>query len=87
MMPSLVFFVLASWTDPGIVTPENVEQYSRQYRLDGVLYQPRTCATCNIPKPARSKHCRVCNRYVLGLGHGVAGAPHSVFHCRLGTGL
>ncbi|KAL6777535.1 hypothetical protein ACKKBF_B21850 [Auxenochlorella protothecoides x Auxenochlorella symbiontica] len=69
MMPSLVFFVLASWTDPGVVTPENVEQYNRQYRLDGVLYQPRTCATCNIPKPARSKHCRVCNRCIGRMDH------------------
>lgn len=64
MLPSLTFFVLASCTDPGVITSENIDQYNRQYRPDGILYQPRTCATCNLLKPARSKHCRVCNRCV-----------------------
>jgi hypothetical protein len=67
---SLVTFVLASFTNPGIVHPANVDGYARLYRYDDFVYSAgRECGTCALPKVARSKHCRVCDRCVARFDH------------------
>lgn len=30
------------------------------YPPDGLLFPPKACLTCNLPRPGRSKHCGVC---------------------------
>jgi palmitoyltransferase ZDHHC4 len=61
----LVTFYGASFTDPGTITRSNVASYQAAFPVDGFLYAPdRQCDTCHIPKVARSKHCRVCDRCV-----------------------
>jgi palmitoyltransferase ZDHHC4 len=65
----IVTFLLASFVDPGVVTAANVTEYMRLFRYDGFLYELKDCATCAVPKVARSKHCRVCNHCVAKFDH------------------
>lgn len=42
----------------------------QQYPYDHVLYHPgRVCRSCQLLKPARSKHCRICNVCVAKQDH------------------
>lgn len=43
------------------VTPANVAALVRAYPYDYVLFYPNDCSTCGTAKPARLKHCLVCN--------------------------
>ena len=46
---------------------------SGRYGYDGVVYSPGpACRTCQVPKPARSKHCRICGRCVRRFDHHCA---------------
>lgn len=59
----LSFFVV-SFSSPGIVGEVPVK-----YQHDFVLYAPKECRTCKIVKPARSKHCSVCDKCVALCDH------------------
>eukprot|EP01095_Lingulamoeba_sp_RSL-Kostka_P006256 TRINITY_DN1959_c0_g2_i2.p2 TRINITY_DN1959_c0_g2~~TRINITY_DN1959_c0_g2_i2.p2 ORF type:complete len:295 (+),score=49.41 TRINITY_DN1959_c0_g2_i2:1605-2489(+) len=67
----IVFFVFykASTSDPGVITPDNIEQFRYNYRYDGVIYRKKFCKTCKIVRPARSKHCGICNKCVSRFDH------------------
>ncbi|KAK9691834.1 hypothetical protein RND81_09G223000 [Saponaria officinalis] len=65
----VILFLLTSFSDPGMVKAENVSQYISAYPYDNVIYSERECSTCKIPKPARSKHCSVCDRCVARFDH------------------
>ncbi|KAJ8440140.1 hypothetical protein Cgig2_003465 [Carnegiea gigantea] len=65
----LVLFVLTSFSDPGTVKAENVSQYISAYPYDNIIYLEKECPTCKIPKPARSKHCNICDRCVARFDH------------------
>lgn len=65
----LVLFVLTSFSDPGIVKAGNVSQYISAYPYDNIIYSEKECPTCKIPKPARSKHCNICDRCVARFDH------------------
>ncbi|CAI0383685.1 unnamed protein product [Linum tenue] len=41
----ILFFILTSFSDPGIVKPENVLQYLNAYPYDEVLYKEKECTT------------------------------------------
>ncbi|NWX33140.1 ZDHC4 palmitoyltransferase, partial [Notiomystis cincta] len=63
----LVVF-LVSFT--GVVTKSNAASLVKVYAYDGVLFQRGLmCPTCNLEKPARSKHCSVCRRCVHRFDH------------------
>lgn len=53
-----------------VVTPENHWREMRRYPYDHVLYQPgQICRTCHFLKPARSKHCSICNVCIAKADH------------------
>ncbi|KAB1202362.1 putative protein S-acyltransferase 17 [Morella rubra] len=64
-----LLFLLTSFSDPGIVKAENVSRYMSAYPYDNIIYSEKECTTCKIPKPARSKHCSVCDRCVARFDH------------------
>lgn len=42
----------------------------KRYAFDQVLYQPgKICRTCQFLKPARSKHCNICNMCIAKHDH------------------
>ncbi|XP_045141833.1 palmitoyltransferase ZDHHC4 isoform X1 [Echinops telfairi] len=67
---NLLFFVLSCVTDPGTVTSATEPAFLQAYRFDDVMFPKNArCPTCDLRKPARSKHCRVCNRCVHRFDH------------------
>ncbi|CCF56832.1 hypothetical protein KAFR_0B05370 [Kazachstania africana CBS 2517] len=42
----------------------------QDFEFDSLIFYPNTfCSTCRLEKPARSKHCNICNRCVLLSDH------------------
>ncbi|KAJ1697675.1 hypothetical protein LUZ63_006187 [Rhynchospora breviuscula] len=66
----LVLFVLTSFSDPGTVTAENASRYISAYPYDDLIFVERECSTCKITsRPARAKHCKICDRCVARFDH------------------
>ncbi|XP_048424534.1 probable protein S-acyltransferase 17 isoform X2 [Pyrus x bretschneideri] len=65
----VLLFLLASFSDPGTVKADNVSLYLSAYPYDNIIYSEKDCSTCKIPKPARSKHCSICDRCVARFDH------------------
>ncbi|XP_074867361.1 palmitoyltransferase ZDHHC4 isoform X1 [Carettochelys insculpta] len=64
------FFILCSMTNPGTITQSNQGSFLKVYAYDGVMFQKSTvCPTCSMEKPARSKHCSVCNSCIHRFDH------------------
>ncbi|XP_049494906.1 palmitoyltransferase ZDHHC4 isoform X2 [Panthera uncia] len=67
---NLVFFTLSCVSNPGTITKANEFSLLQVYEFDEVMFPKNMkCFTCNVRKPARSKHCRVCNRCVHRFDH------------------
>ncbi|CAL4914540.1 unnamed protein product [Urochloa decumbens] len=64
-----ILFVLTSFSDPGTVTAENVSQYVSAYPYDNIIFVEKECSTCKITRPARAKHCRICDKCVARFDH------------------
>uniref|UniRef100_A0A669QAM7 Palmitoyltransferase n=1 Tax=Phasianus colchicus TaxID=9054 RepID=A0A669QAM7_PHACC len=63
-------FILCSCANPGIITKSNHASLMKTYAYDGALFQEGiVCATCNVEKPARSKHCSFCDVCVHRFDH------------------
>ncbi|XP_029933684.1 palmitoyltransferase ZDHHC4 [Myripristis murdjan] len=64
------FFYLCIKRDPGTVTKKRVAGQLQIYPYDRRMFHPGvSCPTCQLIKPARSKHCRLCNRCVQRFDH------------------
>ncbi|THU47468.1 hypothetical protein C4D60_Mb09t15850 [Musa balbisiana] len=46
----VLLFLLTSFSDPGIVTAENVSKYISAYPYDEIIYVEKECSTCKILK-------------------------------------
>ncbi|CAK9020763.1 unnamed protein product [Durusdinium trenchii] len=65
---------LAVWwractTDPGTVTAENVDLVCDVWKWDELIFHMSKCRSCDLVKPARSKHCSLCQRCVARFDH------------------
>ncbi|XP_066496544.1 palmitoyltransferase ZDHHC4 isoform X2 [Tiliqua scincoides] len=70
LLVNLGFFLLCSKTNPGTITKSNQALFLHVYAYDGVMFKKDTeCPTCSVRKPARSKHCGVCNGCVHRFDH------------------
>lgn len=68
-MPYL-FLYLAAYTDPAYISPDNHPWNMSLYPYDHTIFRPgQTCNTCQLLKPARSKHCSICKHCVSKLDH------------------
>ncbi|WMV41926.1 hypothetical protein MTR67_035311 [Solanum verrucosum] len=65
----ILLFLLTSFSDPGTVNAGNVSHYLSAYPYDNIIFSEKECPTCKIPKPARSKHCSICDRCVARFDH------------------
>jgi palmitoyltransferase len=67
-----IFLYLSVTTSPGEITPANLPTELTRYPYDQVLYHSSPvpiCSTCNMIKPARSKHCSLCKMCVARADH------------------
>lgn len=63
-------FLVCCYSDPGVITKDNVDAYVGMYPYDEQMYKEGVqCVTCHVVKPARSKHCSVYNRCVFKFDH------------------
>ena len=65
-----IVFLNALFSNPGKITKENVKEICEKYEYDGLMFvKDKICKTCKIPKPARSKHCSLCDECVEHFDH------------------
>jgi hypothetical protein len=85
---AILIYAVACWKDPGVVTAAEErgkmseaartreDALNLKYAGDGVLFpleqNKKDCATCHVPKPARSKHCKICGHCVRRFDHHCA---------------
>ena len=67
----LLFFILVSYTDPGVITGTDIYAHLALYPPDGALFPivSKECSTCRRLKPARSKHCNATKGCVARFDH------------------
>lgn len=58
-------FLVCKFTNPGVITAENVEHYLKMYKYDGVLYTPKTIN--GLQAVARSRWCKYTQRLIAFL--------------------
>ena len=64
-----VFTYLATFSDPGIITTQSVSKSIIFFINQLIFFDGRTCSTCLLEKPARSKHCSVCGHCIMLFDH------------------
>ncbi|XP_035467723.1 palmitoyltransferase ZDHHC4 isoform X2 [Scophthalmus maximus] len=83
-----LFFYLCIRRDPGTVTKKKVAGQMHIYPYDRRLFHPGvSCPTCQLVKPARSKHCRVCNSVCAMAGDIAILTADMLLHAVLRAGL
>ncbi|KAL1788560.1 putative palmitoyltransferase ZDHHC4 [Sigmodon hispidus] len=67
---NLVFFILTCSSNPGTINKTNESLLLQVYEFDDVMLPENLrCSTCDLRKPAQSKHCLVCDWCVHHFDH------------------
>lgn len=67
---SLHFFNSSATSDPGIITKSNHSLHYDLFPYDEVVFKRGiVCYSCKLTKPARSKHCRFCDKDIARFDH------------------
>ncbi|PNJ03626.1 palmitoyltransferase ZDHHC4 isoform X1 [Pongo abelii] len=70
LVVNLFSFTLTCVTNPGVITKANELLFLHVYEFDELMFPKNVrCSTCDLRKPARSKHCSVCNWCVHRFDH------------------
>ncbi|KAI9733956.1 MAG: palmitoyltransferase swf1 [Cirrosporium novae-zelandiae] len=69
LTPYYLIYACATSTS-SMITPQNHFAQMRHYPYDHTLFYPNhICRTCNLLKPARSKHCSICKACIARHDH------------------
>lgn len=61
---------IAAFSDPGRITKHNVDEVNASFlNNELIFFKDKRCPTCETVKPARSKHCSVCNGCIMLFDH------------------
>lgn len=71
----LYLLYLCTTTDAGIVRRDNLSRWLELYDYDNVIHVPNVCKLCAQERPARAKHCEVCNVCVARFDHHCRKSP------------
>ena len=64
------YFLHRCANNSSTITPSNITHSMFVYPYDHTLFNPGViCQTCNLPKPARSKHCSLCKTCIQKQDH------------------
>lgn len=70
LAPPYIFTYLTATARSLYITPSNHAARSHDYPFDHINFRPNViCRTCNFTKPARSKHCSLCDICVAACDH------------------
>ncbi len=72
-------FLVASFSDPGFVTANNVAAHCAAAPYNDATNTCKTCSTCRRQRPARSKHCSACGGCVRRQIRSLL--MHGLSHC------
>lgn len=67
-------------SDPGMITKDNLSFWMSADPPGDPVYPNRQCYTCELPRPARSKHCSLCDGCVAREDHHCAQLSATAFH-------
>lgn len=73
----LISYLRTCSTDPGRIPSDWYDRFAPAYAQANAPVdkssRQRYCRKCDMPKPPRAHHCRVCNRYVSIWAHRKTG--------------